>query len=551
MSLFEDLIEELKEQNLIEETVIETTRAEEIAAEKSHQTATQNNIAKGDSASPQSSASENSAHNSKTDLTGEAVENPALSDISVGNLHQNEKNESAQAVKKTLDETDFYRRRATEEVTSLKIVEHIISGVEREMMKIAPKSYDAMPVSIALHDFLQITSDAQSAEHSLSEFRLLQETENWYSALSNRDKFVTVGDLRRYCETTRPVLSVQALIALARFYRNAPFSAAVRSKFDMVLTRLVTKELKNDKRQMVFERGKLVEQISGLYQDWSSIPLYAGDEDSKVLNAVSKFEDFINEVESAVSFEDLIKNDFFNRLRIFKDGTGENFYSPLLLATAIECNVAVGNRYIELIAAERESSSSTIIEEKYQSLLDQTASDAASKTLQLVDILHAVKEKDEEEEIIETEQEKKITLQVPNKTETAVATTEKSKFVSLKINKWLVLAAILVFILTGGLYVWVEKFGESPATSAGVEKVNLEDSALKEYFKAARINDNTYYVITQPSWKDLAKETKEDVLKKTLAEGANKGYTKIIVLNEEGKTIGFASPQKGIELSDF
>lgn len=547
MNVFEDLIEELKEENLIEETVIETSRAEQIAAEKSHQssTAAPENAAQ-DVLPTQKSETQNSPETSSNDSSKEKTHNSPALQVKSETENQN----PVPHEKETVNEADFYRRRATEEVTSLRIVEHVISGVERELMKIAPKSYDDLAVGIALHDFLHITAEPQSPEHSVSEFKLMQETENWYSALAHRDKFVTVSDLRRFCETTRPVLSLQALIALARFYRNAPFSETVRSKFDMVMTRLVTKEGKNNKRQMVFEREKLVEQIAGLYQDWSSIPLYADEDDSEILIAVLKFEDFINEIEKADTFEELVNNEFFNRLRTFKDGIGENFFSPLLLATAIECNVTVGNRYVQLIEAEREKNNSEILEEKYQAFLDLTVSDATSKTLQLIELLHAVKEEEDEPEIPEIEE--KIILNVSKKTEKAkVVKKEEGKFVSLKINKWLLLAAILVIAAVGGLYVWVEHFSDAPEVSAGVEKVNLEGTAFESYFKAGRINESTYYAITQPMWKDLAKETKEDVLKKALADGAKKGYTKIIVLNNEGKTVGFASAQKGIELSDF
>jgi len=59
--------------------------------------------------------------------------------------------------------------------------------------------------------------ETNTTEHAQAEFRLMQETENWYSALSHRDKYITVAHLRRYCETSRPALSAQALISLARF----------------------------------------------------------------------------------------------------------------------------------------------------------------------------------------------------------------------------------------------------------------------------------------------------------------------------------------------
>lgn len=556
MSVFEDLIEELKEENLIEETVIETSRMEQNALQAG-KTPQNTSSAKNDAPIinnpvPQENSAKVIAENPKTTLPKtqpKQIEDTSFNTVLPEEPHKSEAKENNADIKQPVNENEFYRRRATEEVTSLQIVEHIVSGVEREQMKISPKSYDDIAVGMALHDFLQITSDAQSAEHSLAEFKLMQETESWYSALSHRDRLVSVGDLRRYCESTRPALSSQALIALARFYRNSPFSDAVRSKFDMVMTRLVTKELKNDIREMLFERSELIEHLSDLYADWSSIPLYAPDDDSEVLIAVLKFEDFINEAKEAATFEQLVKKDFFNRLRIFKDSTGENFFSPLLTATAIECNVNVGNRYVELVNAERESNNSDVLEEKYKILLDPTVSDVTSKTLQLIKLLKGKKEEVEEDAIEGIEVEEKVIINAPEKAK--VDNKKESKFVSLKINKWLILTALLVLASVGGLYIWVEYFASQPIISPDVKKVSLEDSSIKEYFKTARINKDTYYAITQPAWEDLPKDIKEDILRKILADGAKKGFAKIHLLNGEGKTVGFASEEKGIELSGF
>lgn len=557
MSLFEDLIEELKDENLIEETVIEISKAEQKTTDNK-KTAQENELFNNNLSTTNTELSKIStnlsANTSKTSSTATSI-NQSKNGLSGKIAEQN--SGSAENISKdksnlesSVKDNDFYRRRATEEVTSLQIVEHILSGVEREQLKISPKAYDDISVSVALHDFLQITSNAESAEHSLAEFKLMQETEGWYSALSHRDKFISVADLRRYCETTRPVLSSQALIALARFYRNAPFSDAVRNKFDMVMTRLVTSELKNSFRELLFNRAELIEHLSGLYADWSSIPIYASDDDSTVLLAVMKLEDFIKEAEEAISFEQLISKDFFNRLRNFKDDTGENFFAPLLTATAIICNVIVGNRYVELVNAERESNNSEILEEKYKFLLDQTVSDATGKTLQLITLLKGKKDEPEELAIEESETEEQIVVETLKTSDIKIEAAEESKFVSFSVNKWFLIAALLVIAGIGGLYVWVEK-SDSPAASQGVEKVNLEDPQLVEYFKTARINEGTYYAITQPAWKNLGKEAKEEILRKILADGAKKGYKKVHLLSNEGKTIGFASDEKGIELSEF
>jgi hypothetical protein len=70
----------------------------------------------------------------------------------------------------------------------------------------------------------------------------------------------------------------------------------------------------------------------------------------------------------------LIENDFFNRLRLFKKDTNENFFSPAVVAANIESNIKIGNRYVEML--EKEKSNKSIYEDKYGFLHDQSISDA-------------------------------------------------------------------------------------------------------------------------------------------------------------------------------
>jgi hypothetical protein len=622
MNVFEDLIEELKEENLIEETVIETSLIEQNQAEetriKTEQSAqsniqsNQNEITAQLSDKPgnepyepqisdyypkgldnglpskvsnESFESEWQAFESHTnqgsedtdfgipepailsefelpeDLSLKKIEEPALFPkiefnenpdlqklMAEASFEMVETPQYAEAVslsKAQPTEKDFYRRRATEEVNSLQIVEHIVTAIEREQMKMIPKPYDDIAVSMALHDFLKVAEQLQANEHAQAEFKLLQETESWYSALSHRDKHISIGDLRRYCENTKPALSGQALISLARFYRNSPFSETVRSKFDVVVTRLLTKEQPDNTREMLLDRDGFMKQLAGLYADWSSIPLYDSDNDSDVLIGVLKLEDFIHEATESRTFEDLIKNDFFNRVRLFKESMGEKFFSPILVSAAVECNVVIGNKYVELINQERERNNSRLVEEKYSFVLDQPVSEATSKTLQLVELL---KEKNglsnstgaKKDEIKET-----LKFDASRKYEAKEFVPRRKKILGL--SRWVWVFCITLMLGLGGLVGYVEFFTPPMKTSPSVKKVNLDNSSLKEYFKTARINRDTFFAVTEPAWDKLSKDVKEDILKKTLAVGGEKGYNKIHLLNSEGKQVGFAS-DKGIDL---
>lgn len=504
MSVFEKLIEELKEENLIEESVLETGSIEYQAKPVGEDNVSQ----------IMETADDNSA---------DAVPLPKLFDP-----------------KTEVSESEFYRRRAMEEVSSLQMVERILSGVEREQLKISPTSYDDIAVSTALHEFLKVSKNSNSPDNVTAEFNLMQETENWYTALSHRDRNIIPAQLRRYCETTRPVLSPQALAALARFYRNSPFSDAVRSKFDMVITRLFSHEKDDDKRELAFEYDEIAQHLSELYADWSSVLLYADDDDSKIRAITKKFEEFITEADAADEFEDLVKSNFFNRLRLFKESTGENFYAPSAAAAGIKCNVRVGNVYVELLNKERIKSGPGYLEYKYSNLLDQVISEAAGKTLQLTNLLE--EKKSRKVEAVEVEPPPAPTQTVDEAAEKTKDETKPNSFASqiLGVNKWLLGATILSIVLAFGFYSF-SKVSEPQASTVGVQNFDVSEFYFKEYLKSSKINGETLFCIVNQTWADLTEEKKKEILKNMKAVGKTHGFKIVRLQSQEGKTIGYAT----------
>jgi hypothetical protein len=551
MNVFEDLVEELKEENLLEETVINTISAEEKRKEEESQR---------QSAAPVefSSVSENKVFEERSfnefavneeetfaapqDFgAGEAAESAdfAFAESSATADSENVVQTDSspfEAPKSPADEMEFYRRRAMDEVTSLQLVEHVFSGVEREQMKIAPKQFDDVAVKKALHDFLQVSKDIASGDSAQAEFKLMQETESWCSALSYRDKNISVSDLRRFCETTKPALSAQALLALARFYRNLPHTEAVRSKFDMVLTRLFAVEIGDERRELVSSRDEMIKKIAEHYADWASVPLYSEADETELLLTTVKFDDFLAEAQGTDDFDELVKNDFYNRLRLFKESIGDKFYAPAVLASAIECNVHVGNRYVELLEKECENESTDAIQVKYGFLLDQVVSDAAGKTLQLSELLTEKTAMP----VAEMPAEPKETLRV--KSETA-AKKRKAKAAGngfFGISTWLLVALAGVIVLTVVLYGYVE-FGSSAVVSPDVQKVNLENSSFKDYLQSARIHEELLIGIVTDNWNAADEEKKQEVLGKLLNAGKEKGFKKVHLLNREGVSVGYAT----------
>lgn len=544
MNIFEDLIDELKKDNLLEETVIETkgldNKADLFDDEIIEAQTFLENYAKEEKVVEPAALTEPEL---KTQTANEVVLNAPL----LQKKHEHTPESREKTKQQQLNDIESYRKRATDEVSCLQLVEHIFSGVERDQMKVVPKNFDDLETQKSLHKFLQLSKEANPSEHAQAEFQLMQETESWYSTLSNRDRHISTAHLRRFCETTRPVLSIQALAALARFYRNSPYSESVRNKFDFTVTKLFSVGIENSKRELAIGKSELVENLTRLYNEWESIRGYSNeDNDSKMLITTLKFEDFIAEAENADSFDELIRNDFFNRVRGFKENTKEEFFEPLVTATGIESNIRIGNRYIELLELEVEKGAREKLENKYGFLHDQVISDATSKTLQLVDLLNPTDEKDE---IGENSNQN---AELSRGQETAKDKSVGGKAEALpkpwyKVNKWLLVTTVLAIFFSASIFIWERYNATADKVSTDVKLVNLDNSSLQEFIKDARINNDNFYAIVLPVWNASNREKKEEMLKKILAIGNEKGFKTVFLLNEQGAAVGSASSD-GIEI---
>lgn len=524
MDIFKDLIDELKDDNLIEQTVIEFSREQEeskkLAAEQKQ------------------AEDEQAAHEAAEE---KLIEN-ALAEVADDAL-------AAEEEKPVLSEADFYRQRATNEVAFLQMVEAAFAGIERTQLKTVPQPFDDLEVQKVLHQFLQVSDSVNSPEYQRAEFQLLQETESWYSSLTLRDNRIMTAHLRRFLETSRPALSSPALIALARFYRNSPYTETVRSKFDLIVTRLFTKEA-GDRRELVFPREEIYTHIKELYAEWSSVPLYSTDEDDRtIMQTAAQFEEFIREADDAKSFDALINTNFFNRLRRFKENTNEDFYAPLIAATGVEANVRIGNRYVALLEDEKSSGNAATLEDRYGLSHDSAISEATGKTLALSELL---KEKTAPPAPKIIEEKKTLVVEPIAKREAkreakkeAVKDEPKEKASEKKagggFNKWLVIAAAVAVVFVFGIYLGTKSSAPPAKEPAGAPKLNLENSMLREYLSEARIEDGTLNGIVLPAWNHLTEEKQRDALKMMLNVGGEKGYKRVNLTDKSGKTVGTAT----------
>jgi len=442
MNVFENLIGELKEENLIEQTVIETSRARaDFKMSNDTEIQAETVLAAQTAARAEESAAPIQTSRKTADNPAEIISLDGSSGSSAS-------------------DADFYRKRATEEVAFLQMVEAVLANVEREHLKTEPESYNELRVKKVLHSFVQVSQDVNSPEHLQAHFQLLQETEKWHSSLAGRDGRVTAADLRRYCETSRPPLSAPALTALARFYRNSPFSEPVRGKFDLIVTRLFSKEVGSNRREMSFSRRELAMEIAKLYADWSSVPLYSTEkDDAQIAQTARGFEELVNEAEQAENFDELINGNFFNRLRIFKESANEDFYAPTVAAAGVEVNVRVGNRCVELLERERENGSAAKLVEKYGFMRDEKISEAIGKTLLLTEILKhkaAAPSRFVPKPVRENTASKTETaaLKIESKPQREIGGKERGETENnlFGVNKWLLIATVLAILVSLGLY---------------------------------------------------------------------------------------------------
>ena len=517
MNVFEDLIEELKEENLLEHTVIELAdgipaddlfrSTPPVLDEYRDMPANVAAMAQAvDAAGTESPASE-----------------PEAAPVDVPEI---------KAAKNT---RDFLRKRAMEEVSSMQMVEHVLSGVEREFMRLVPVPFDDLEAKKALHKFLQAADDPQSAECSEAEYELLQETQKWYGELSDRDREISVANIRRFCENSRPALSSQALISLARFYRNSPFTEEVRGKFDFVMTRLFSRENEDGDRGLLFAYAEMHGHIKTLYDNWSSINLYSIQENSEEISAaVAQFTAIGEEIGTLTGFDELLGSNVFARLRQLKADIGELFYFQAVLAASIDTNLKLGNRFSALAEEVRNRVNLERLHQKYGEDLDQLVSDTIGRTFMMADIFEPAEEEPEEG--------------IGNNDSAPVLKSfqvqEKRSWLSFQlfgVNKWLLAATVLIVALSVGGYFWADSSTAQSAAAPQADNIKLEGTVMAEHLVGARSTDETFYGIVKADWEKMSDDERMSVLKKAAAFASEKGLRKVHFLNNRGRTVGFAA----------
>ena len=254
-----------------------------------------------------------------------------------------------------IDKAEARFQRAVDYAKTLEIVQRILAGVEKAILSSIPQKYNVEPAFNVGRDLKQAIKEKETKRIAEAEDHLSNELYLWHLSLTTRDQKIQPYHLRRFCDGTYVHLDPPSFQALTRFYRSLPHTESVQSKFDFSVTRLFSTLAENDQRKLRVGGKRLVESLTKMSDVWQTdrpLPLVTADE---IATAVDGLRAFIAEANGAINeFEELISSDLSNRIRLFKRELGELFYEPRVTAAAIECNVALANKFSTLLTGECE-----------------------------------------------------------------------------------------------------------------------------------------------------------------------------------------------------
>jgi hypothetical protein len=247
-------------------------------------------------------------------------------------------------------------KRAGEEAVQLRIVERFLSEVERRLLKSTPEIFDIQRIRTALQILKTMSEEDDIDECLEAEFRLDQEFQLWRELIVARDQKIETYHFRRLCDSAPYPLDDEIFVALGKFYQKLDLTPATQSKYDLSVTRLFTKPAGNGRREMRGLRSDNIKRLQNFFPPDEGHIVCQSDVD----DAVATIESFTDEALNFRAFEELVKANLFDRYRNFKREIGMLFFEPEVVAAAIECNIAVGNVFDELLRSADEHLSSRL-----------------------------------------------------------------------------------------------------------------------------------------------------------------------------------------------
>jgi hypothetical protein len=512
MNVFEDLIVELKEENLLEETVIDHSASNGRSKSSS----------KGGEVRESLVERQFNAADTKFELTSGSAK------------------ESFRPIPNSGD----IRAMLAERMSSLQLIEYVVSSSGR-MCGALFEQFDDLAVKKVFHIYGQACSDTESNEYFDAESALISSIEAWENDLARRDSEIPPWALREYAETANPPLSPQALFAMARFYRTSTFSSDVATKFEFIATRLFSKVADGDRREILCSRSEIARHLREKYREWNvNDAVERQDSDTALL--ILSLDDLAAEVDGAARLSEVVSNDLFERLTELKSGSGRMIFAPEVAAAAVDTNLRMAAKILSLVNLENERDGLGALKAKYTDVDVTFISDAIGRTVEII----RTDEEDSYEDLSLGVLRERNRVKLGSEAGAKPKPARRSKYKNERrsalfgANRWLLLATFLTVVASVGLYVWSEYYATETVTSIGVKAIDVAKPELKQHLKSAKLSGSMLYAIAAPSFDELKDDEKQAFLKDLLNQGTTQGYDRVSLMNSQGKTIGYASKDR-------
>lgn len=250
-----------------------------------------------------------------------------------------------------------FLRRAIEKMKALQATERVIATMERVMLNRVPEKFDLIPVGMAINQLnlsLRNGVEEQVQEASLAVSHQLETT---LQSLATRDEALMPYHLRRFCQQDAAALDLNALAALTSFYRALPPTEANRGKYDFVVTHLFSRPESGRRarhRHLRISREQVAQRLTEMCLAWGETIVYEGIDSNQISQSIQQFELFMEEAQEINQFQELVSEQFFQRIREFKAQVGAMLYLPEITAVSIESNLVINNRFLTLLEIENE-----------------------------------------------------------------------------------------------------------------------------------------------------------------------------------------------------
>ena len=532
---FEDLLRDLKESDLLERTVVDSSAVDQLPLQD---------------VPPESGYVVIDSLQDELDFIGggsEARELPAL-DLPCTPVQPESRPEvvSEDGASPRHSDSGIYtaavrsrmKKRAVELVNALQTVDHVLSGVEREQKKTVSEPRDGLHIKQALHDLVQALESHDAGPIPAAESHFESEAEKWTAELVAKDSRILPAELRRYCETARPVLSGRALTELQLFYVASPFSNSTREKFEVVVTRLYSRDTGPDRRRMLFGRDLIAQQIAVTHES-RHLTRFGESANGTVEGLVKNLDMLAKEAEFADSFADLVGDDFLKRFRVAKESIGNDAFAPAVAAALIDVNIFIGNRFSELLEQEKRKSVPADFTARFAFVCDENVSKLVGQTMTSEERLcRAVSRTAPRQSSIDAERRRRSRAGLIKRLRTMFT-----------ISPWLFAVLLVVVLSAVAIYFGTKRMILETDDTSMVKKVNLEKSSFRQFMTGATITGDTFTATVTPEWAILDPAQKEDVIRKLLDTGMEKGFRYVRLTDFAGKTTAVGRPE-GIELKE-